>query len=108
MDREVVRAQVLASRCVVTVLDTETFTTEQVLSPLSPTPLTPSHTLSHPLTAFHSLPKQVVFENQVAADAGIPIIPFFDADTYRWQDVSHWTQEHEAFFKIPAVEYHRR
>ena len=78
MDRESIRAQILASKSVVTVLDTETFTAEQV-----------------------------VFENQVAADAGIPIIPFFDADTYRWTDVSHWTTEHEAFFKIPAVEYHR-
>jgi hypothetical protein len=75
--RASIRAKVLASRCVVTVLDPEAFGGAMLL------------------------------ENEIASEAGIPIITFFDADTYRWQDVSHWSEKHPSFFQVPTIEYRR-
>ena len=49
----------------------------------------------------------VILENQTASDNGIPIIPFYDGDRWKWNDISFWVAEYPAFFKIPAIEYHR-
>lgn len=75
---EQLKEDVLSSGCIVTVLDPSTFESEWV-----------------------------VFEHRTAVEAGIPIVPFYDADSYRWAELSHWVQKHPAFFTVPAVEYHR-
>ena len=42
-----------------------------------------------------------------AEAAGILIVPFYDADLYKWKDLSHWVSKYPAWFRTPAVEYHR-
>ena len=49
----------------------------------------------------------VLLENQTAADNNIPIIPFYDGDRWKWNDISFWVSKYPQFFKIPAIEYHR-
>ena len=49
----------------------------------------------------------VLLENQTAADNDIPIIPFYDGDRWKWNDISFWVSKYPQFFKIPAIEYHR-
>ena len=49
----------------------------------------------------------VVLENQTAVDNSIPIIPFYDGDKWKWNDISFWVDEFPQFFRIPAIEYHR-
>ena len=46
-------------------------------------------------------------EHEWAEAAGIPIVPFYDADLYKWADLSHWVSKYPAWFRTPAVEYHR-
>ena len=46
-------------------------------------------------------------EHEWAEAAGIPIVPFYDADLYKWKDLSHWVSKYPAWFRTPAVEYHR-
>ena len=70
---------VLASRCLVTVLDPETFTSDWV-----------------------------VFENETATAAGIPIVPFYDADAYAFsQHIQQWKDKHPDFFAMAPIEYHK-
>ena len=71
-------ADVKQSKCLVTILDTETFRSPWV-----------------------------VLENQTAVDHGIRIVIFFDGDKYAWNDLSFWLKDFPQFFKTPAVEYHR-
>lgn len=35
------------------------------------------------------------------------VIPFYDGDKWKWNDISFWLGEFPQFFKIPAIEYHR-
>ena len=76
ISQEQLRADVLKSKCLVTVLDPETFKSQWV-----------------------------VLENQTAAENGTPIVIFFDGDKYAWNELSFWVEEFPAFFKIPAIEY---
>ena len=78
ISREQLVKDVKASKALVTVIDPETFHSEWVL-----------------------------LENQTAADNNIPIIPFYDGDRWKWNDISFWVSKHPEFFKIPAIEYHR-
>jgi hypothetical protein len=71
-------ADVRASRCLVTVVDTETFNSPWVL-----------------------------LENTTAVEAGIPIVPFYDGEAFQWNDISFWVAKHPSFFKIPAVQYNK-
>ena len=75
---EKLKEHVLSSACIVTVLDPSTFHSEWVLK-----------------------------EHEWATEAGIPIVPFYDADLYRWADLSLWVSQFPQFFRTPAVEYHR-
>lgn len=78
ISREQLIKDVKASKALVTVIDPETFNSEWVL-----------------------------LENQTAVDHNIPIVPFYDGDRWKWNDISFWVSKHPAFFKIPAIEYHR-
>ena len=71
-------ADVKQSKCLVTILVTETFRSPWV-----------------------------VLENQTVVDHGIRIVIFFDGDKYAWNDLSFWLKDFPQFFKTPAVEYHR-
>ena len=48
-----------------------------------------------------------MLENTTAVAAGIPIVPFYDGEAFKWNDISFWVAKHPDFFKIPAVEYHK-
>ena len=61
-------------------------------------------TVLHP-AAFES--ELVRLENEVAGEAGVPIIPFLDADTHAWADVAHLQAAHPAVFAVPVIEYRR-
>ena len=77
LDRECI-VPCVSPRSTVQIVDPETFTSEWVL-----------------------------LENQTAADNNIPIIPFYDGDRWKWNDISFWVSKYPQFFKIPAIEYHR-
>ena len=44
-------------------------------------------------------------ENAWAAEAGLPTLPFYDADRYRWDDISHWRTNFPHVFKYQAIPY---
>ena len=70
---------VIASRCLVTILDPETFTSEWV-----------------------------VFENETATAAGVPIVPFYDGDAYAWSELQQWKDKYPSFFaKVAPIEYRK-
>ena len=78
ISREQIIKEVKSSKAMVTVIDPETFRSDWV-----------------------------ILENQTAFDNGIPIIPFYDGDRWKWNDISFWVGEFPNFFKIPAIEYHK-
>ena len=41
-------------------------------------------------------------ENEWARDAGLDILPFYDADRYRWDEISHWRTNFPHVFKYQA------
>ena len=53
----------------------------------------------------------VIKENLWAANAGIPIVPIFDADRYRWPELAKWQRKCPWVFALQAVpitKQHRR
>ena len=44
-------------------------------------------------------------ENAWARDAGLDILPFYDADRYRWDEISHWRTNFPHVFKYQAIPY---
>ena len=42
-------------------------------------------------------------ENAWALAAGLPILAFYDADRYRWDEISHWRTEFPHVFKFQAI-----
>ena len=44
-------------------------------------------------------------ENEWARDAGLDILPFYDADRYRWDEISHWRTNFPHVFKYQATPY---
>ena len=44
-------------------------------------------------------------ENEWARDAGLDILPFYDADRYRWDEVSHWRTNFPHVFKYQPIPY---
>ena len=44
-------------------------------------------------------------ENEWARDAGLDILPFYDADRYRWDEISHWRTNFPHVFKYQAIPY---
>ena len=44
-------------------------------------------------------------ENAWAAAAGLPILAFYDADRYRWDEISHWRTDYPRVFKYQAIPY---
>jgi len=45
----------------------------------------------------------VQLENRWAMEMGIPIVPLYDGDRYRWGDISKWRNSHPHVFKFQAV-----
>ena len=44
-------------------------------------------------------------ENAWALAAGLPILAFYDADRYRWDEISQWRAEFPHVFKYQAIPY---
>ena len=44
-------------------------------------------------------------ENEWARDAGLDVLPFYDADRYRWDEISHWRTNFPHVCKYQAIPY---
>ena len=103
ISREQLISDVKGSKCLVTVIDPEVFNSEWSVSNA------PNHLgiATFPTSLVRIAHGRCLLENATAVAAGIPIIPFYDGEAFKWNDISFWVAKHPDFFKIPAIEYHK-